>query len=129
MFDIGFQELLLVAVVALVVVGPERLPHLARVAGKWVGRARRTLIGVQQEIERELKAEELKRILDEQAQRRPLETILEETSGKMGGQTSAHTPPAAPAPISERQPAASDPSGGRQANRAASGPGEQTTRP
>lgn len=61
MFDVGFQELILVAIVALVVIGPERLPRAARVAGKWVGHARRTLSNVKHEIDRELKAEELKK--------------------------------------------------------------------
>ena len=78
MFDVGFQELILVAIVALVVVGPERLPKVARVAGKWVGHARRTLTNVKHEIDRELKAEELKKILDEQTRHNPLDTILEE---------------------------------------------------
>ncbi|EXJ16352.1 Sec-independent protein translocase protein TatB [Imhoffiella purpurea] len=78
MFDVGFTELLLIGVVALVVLGPERLPRVARVAGMWVGKARRTLSSVKQEIDRELKAEELNRILDRQSRIDPLETILEE---------------------------------------------------
>ena len=78
MFDMGFWELLLIGVVALVVIGPERLPKVARIAGLWLGRARRTLSSVQDEIRRELKADELKEILDKQARSRPLESILEE---------------------------------------------------
>jgi len=78
MFDIGFWELIVIAVVALLVIGPERLPKVARIAGLWVGRARRTLSSVKAEIDRELKAEELKQILDKQARSNPLETILEE---------------------------------------------------
>ena len=78
MFDIGFMELVLVGVVALLVVGPERLPRLARTAGLWLGRGRRMLSSVKDEIDRELKAEELKQILDKQARSNPLETILEE---------------------------------------------------
>ncbi|MBK1717110.1 Sec-independent protein translocase protein TatB [Thiocystis violacea] len=78
MFDVGFQELILVAIVALVVIGPERLPKVARIAGKWVGHARRTLASVKQEIDRELKTEELRKVLDHQARLNPLETILEE---------------------------------------------------
>ena len=64
MFDIGFGELLLIAVVALVVLGPERLPKAARFAGLWVRRARNQWDSVKQELERELHAEELKRNLD-----------------------------------------------------------------
>jgi sec-independent protein translocase protein TatB len=79
MFDIGFWELILIAVVALVVIGPERLPGLARTAGKWVGRGRRFLSTVRADIERELKADELKRILEEQAKSDSLDEIVEET--------------------------------------------------
>lgn len=78
MFDVGFWELILIAVVALVVIGPERLPKVARIAGLWVGRARRTLASVKSEIDRELKAEELKEILNKQARSNPLETLLED---------------------------------------------------
>lgn len=63
MFDIGFTELLLIAVVALVVLGPERLPKAARFAGLWVRRARAQWYSVKSELERELAAEELKRNL------------------------------------------------------------------
>lgn len=80
MFDMGFWELVLVGVVALVVIGPERLPKIARIAGLWIGRARRTLSSVQAEINRELKAEELKAIMVKQAHSRPLETIIDELS-------------------------------------------------
>ncbi|MDH5822053.1 Sec-independent protein translocase protein TatB [Luteimonas sp. RD2P54] len=63
MFDIGFSELFLIAVVALVVLGPERLPRAARFAGLWVRRARAQWHSVRSELERELAAEELKRSL------------------------------------------------------------------
>ena len=61
MFDFGFSELLVVAVVALVVLGPERLPKAARFAGLWVRRARSQWDSVKQELERELHAEDIKR--------------------------------------------------------------------
>lgn len=77
MFDIGTLELVLISVVALLVVGPERFPKLARSAGLWVGRARRMLSAVKADIDREIKSEELKEILRKQAQSKPLETILE----------------------------------------------------
>jgi len=60
-FDIGFSELLVIAVVALVVLGPERLPKAARFAGLWVRRARNQWDSVKQELERELQAEDIKR--------------------------------------------------------------------
>ncbi|MDY6891620.1 MAG: Sec-independent protein translocase protein TatB [Pseudomonadota bacterium] len=61
MFDIGFFELLLVGVVALLVLGPERLPLAARTCGLWLGRLRRTVGSIQNEINQELRMEELKR--------------------------------------------------------------------
>ncbi|GAA4856327.1 Sec-independent protein translocase protein TatB [Luteimonas vadosa] len=73
MFDLGFTELLLVAVVALVVLGPQRLPKAARFAGLWVRRARAQWDSVRMELERELAAEELKR--DLQASREALEGL------------------------------------------------------
>jgi sec-independent protein translocase protein TatB len=79
MFDVGFFELILIGVVALLVIGPERLPGLARTAGKWVGRGRRFVSSVKADIEEELKAEELKRILDEQKKSIPLHDIIEDT--------------------------------------------------
>ena len=65
MFDIGFSELLLVALVALVVLGPERLPRAARFLGLWVRRARAQWHSVKAELERDLAAEELQRSLRE----------------------------------------------------------------
>ncbi|MCV6588476.1 MAG: Sec-independent protein translocase protein TatB [Marinobacterium sp.] len=61
MFDIGFAELLIVAVVALIVLGPEKLPVAARTLGLWLGRIRRTVSSIQSEISEELRIEEMKR--------------------------------------------------------------------
>lgn len=63
MFDVGFSELLIIAVVALLVLGPERLPKAARFAGLWVRRARAQWYAVKSELEGELAAEELRRQL------------------------------------------------------------------
>ena len=60
MFDIGFLELVLITVLALLVLGPERLPHAARTAGKWVGKAKRMASNLTEEVDRQLKAEELR---------------------------------------------------------------------
>lgn len=65
MFDIGFSEIFVIAVVALLVLGPERLPKAARFAGLWVRRARAQWHSVKSELETELAAEELKRSLRE----------------------------------------------------------------
>lgn len=65
MFDLGFSELLMIAVVALIVLGPERLPKAARFAGLWVRRARAQWYSVKSELERDLAADELRRSLNE----------------------------------------------------------------
>ena len=55
MFDVGFWELAIIAVIALLVIGPERLPKAARTAGLWVGRARRMVTDVKADIDREIR--------------------------------------------------------------------------
>ncbi len=65
MFDVGFSELLVIAVVALLVLGPERLPKAARFAGLWVRKAREQWNSVKAEFERDLADEDLKRSLRE----------------------------------------------------------------
>ncbi|MCB1875247.1 MAG: twin-arginine translocase subunit TatB [Chromatiales bacterium] len=81
MFDIGFWELLLIGVVALLVVGPERLPRLARTAGFWFGRAQRFISNVKNDIDREMRAEELKSILNKNSGGpQEFKEIIEETS-------------------------------------------------
>jgi sec-independent protein translocase protein TatB len=61
MFDIGFSELLLIAVVALVVLGPERLPKVARTLGHLFGRAQRYVSDIKSDINRELALDELRK--------------------------------------------------------------------
>lgn len=79
MFDIGFWELAIIAVIALLVVGPERLPELARTAGLWVNRIRGFITTVKRDVERELRAEELKQMLNRQNELDEVHEILEET--------------------------------------------------
>ncbi len=66
MFDVGFWEILLILVLALVIIGPERLPGAARKAGLFVGKARRYVEGVRTEVEQELDITEFKRLLHNQ---------------------------------------------------------------
>ena len=79
MFDVGFWELMVIAVVALLVIGPQRLPAVARTVGLWVGRGKRLVNSVKSDIEQEIRAEELKRILKEQQAKNPLHEVIEET--------------------------------------------------
>jgi sec-independent protein translocase protein TatB len=81
MFDIGFWELCVIAVVALLILGPERLPVAARTAGLWIGKARRLIGNVKTEIDRELQLDELRqRLKDEEIKIRE-ETGLDDLEG------------------------------------------------
>ena len=62
MFDVGFWEIAIVAAVALVVVGPERLPPLARTVGLWIGKARRMVADVKADIDREVRESEFSEV-------------------------------------------------------------------
>ena len=66
MFDFGFWELVLVMVVALLVVGPERLPKLAARVGAWTGRARRLARQFRRNMQQEFQTEEIKDMLHQQ---------------------------------------------------------------
>ena len=68
MFDMGFTEMMLIGIVALLVIGPERLPGVARTAGKYVGRLKRFMTSVKADVEQELRADELRDILSKQQQ-------------------------------------------------------------
>ena len=65
MFDLGFSEMLLTGVVALVVLGPERLPKVARAAGLWLGRLQRFVSGVKNELSRQMDAEGLSEVKED----------------------------------------------------------------
>ncbi|WP_426201786.1 Sec-independent protein translocase protein TatB [Pseudomonas sp. TWP3-1] len=103
MFGISFSELLLVGLVALLVLGPERLPGAARTAGLWVGRLKRSFNAIKQEVEREIGADEIRRQLHnehilslEQEARKIFQPVQQEPTPveHVGGQT-IH----APAPV------------------------------
>ena len=76
MFDLSFGELVVVAVLALLVLGPERLPKAARFAGLWVRKARAQWYSVKSEFERELAAEEMKRSIGN-----PVQDLRDDVSG------------------------------------------------
>lgn len=77
MFDIGFWEIALILILALIVIGPEKLPQVARTVGHWVGRARKYIEGVKNEVEKEFDTAELKRMLHNQ------EVQIRELQGKI----------------------------------------------
>ncbi len=68
MFDIGFSELIVIGVVALIVIGPEKLPRVAKTVGHLLGRAQRYVSDVKADINREIQLDELKKIQNEVAE-------------------------------------------------------------
>lgn len=93
MFDIGFAELLIIAVVGLVVLGPEKLPVAIRTVGLWVSKAKRTLGSIQSEISEELRLDEMKRqIVMKQEE---LDRELDEMRRPSSEDSSIHAPKAA----------------------------------
>ena len=80
MFDPGFWELALIAVLALLIVGPERLPVVARKVGGWIGKMRRFVTSVRSDIERELRTDDLERMLNQQSSEiQELKSMLADT--------------------------------------------------
>jgi sec-independent protein translocase protein TatB len=79
MFDIGFSELIMIGLVSLLVIGPERLPKVARLAGFWIGKTRSMLASVKAEIKEELHAEEVRQPLKEQADLQEFHAAINET--------------------------------------------------
>jgi len=75
MFDMGFTEMMLIGIVALVVIGPERLPGVARTAGKYFSRLRSFMMNVRADVESELKADELREMFE--AQQQELQSLKE----------------------------------------------------
>lgn len=86
MFDIGFAELLIIFVVSLLVVGPERLPVVARKVGLYIGRIKRSFNNIKQEVEQELEIEAVKAKLKENAmlaEAKELENELSQTADQI----------------------------------------------
>ena len=81
MFNIGSFEVLLICVIALLVLGPERLPGAIRTAGLWIGRFRRSFYKVKSEIERELNADEVRQRLHNESILADLEAAKESVEG------------------------------------------------
>lgn len=82
MFDSGFLEILLIGVIALMVVGPERLPGLASKAGKMVGKMKAFVANTREDIEKEIRAEEMQNMLSKQKEEISELRDLMQNSGK-----------------------------------------------
>ena len=110
MFDVSFTELLVIGVVALVVIGPERLPKVARTIGHLVGRAQRYVNDVKSDIQREVELDDLRKLKDqmqdaaqsvkssfaetEASLRNPIESIEQDTMSAIKGSTATDSPSA-----------------------------------
>ncbi len=126
MFGISFSELLLVGLVALLVLGPERLPGAARTAGLWIGRLKRSFNAIKQEVEREIGADEIRRqlhnehilSLEQEARKilspvqepeKPVTPVAEHSIAPAPTVDAAPAAPTEPAPAPVAPPAPHDP--------------------
>lgn len=126
MFGISFSELLLVGLVALLVLGPERLPGAARTAGLWIGRLKRSFNAIKQEVEREIGADEIRRqlhnehilSLEQEARKilspvqepeKPVTPVAEHSIAPAPAVDAAPVAPTEPAPAPVAPPAPHDP--------------------
>ncbi len=83
MFDIGLSELLVIGLVALIVVGPKRLPEVARAAGRWAARIRRFVSEVKSDFDRELHNAELTELRQLKQELDETRHVMEDASGKL----------------------------------------------
>jgi len=106
MFDVGFGELVLLFVIGLLVLGPQRLPKVAAEIGKWVGRARRTATQLRRQLEREIELADLEANNPPQPPPAPTEQNPAPTTGGHASTTAA--PPAEPATMRQISDAISE---------------------
>lgn len=121
MFDFGFSELLVIALVALIVIGPERLPRVARTAGHLLGRLQRYVSDVKSDINREMQLDEIKKVRQdmEQSVRSMESSVTQELSSVESALNNSILPPSEPAAAPEsagaEAPAGPEPDGAANA--------------
>lgn len=116
MFDFSFPELIVVCVVALLVLGPDRLPGALRTLGLWVGRMSRTFSAMKTEIEREIGMDEIRRQLHNEAVMDQVKRLERDVRGESSnGARHAEVSEQNPAP-NEPTPAAADPASAEVGN-------------
>lgn len=133
MFELGWVEIVLIGVIALVVLGPERLPKAARFVGLWVRKARAQWFAVKSEMERELAVEEMKAAMEREGRNirntvdeateafndatQSLDDTVRETRAELSSSADADVPPSTTAaPPAALPPANSAPDAGRTAS-------------
>jgi len=104
-FDLGFTEIMLLGAIALIVLGPEKLPHAARMAGAWYGRIRRSISSIQREIEQEVNGLEMKqRVERELAAIRAAEQAMRDEINQIQASVSPTDQPAQSGKVVQQQP-------------------------
>jgi sec-independent protein translocase protein TatB len=98
MFDIGFSELVLIAVLALLVLGPKRLPEAARLVGRTLGRVRRFLTDARRDFDRELNTAEMDELRQLKQELTETRLMMEESSGELYRRVTQEPDSAAAAP-------------------------------
>lgn len=97
MFDIGFSELVVIGIVALVVIGPKRLPEVARAAGRWAARLRRFVDDVKRDMDSELRRDELAELRKVKDQLVETRQVFEQTASSAVAALPEIRPPEPPA--------------------------------
>jgi sec-independent protein translocase protein TatB len=112
MFDVGMSELVLISIIGLLVLGPQRLPKVAAEIGKWIGRARRTATQLRRQLEREIELSELETPPQRPAPPAPQPPPVAEappSAGQAAPPPATHTSPtAAPPPSATEHSTGSD---------------------
>ncbi|MFZ6046031.1 Sec-independent protein translocase protein TatB [Pseudomonas sp. CR3202] len=124
MFGISFGELLLIGLIALLVLGPERLPGAARTAGLWIGRLKRSFNAIKTEVEREIGADEIRRQLHNE-HIMALEKQIKESIVPPAAETPAPAPESAPMAPPAVAPASAASAPATDAPSQATQPGQQ----
>jgi len=113
MFDIGFSELMVIGLVALIVIGPERLPRVARTLGHLAGRLQRYVADVKADINREVELDELRKMKDSFQEaaagiENSVQTELGQAEQDLNAAAQAVAAPDAPPALQEAPPASQD---------------------
>lgn len=83
MFDLGFSELVVIGLIALIVLGPKRLPEVARTAGRWMGQLRRFISNVKQDLDREIHQDELAELRKLREELDSTRSLMQSASGDL----------------------------------------------
>lgn len=116
MFDIAFSELMVIGIVMLVVIGPKRLPEVARTAGRWLGQLRRFASDVKRDMDAELRRDELAELRKVKEQLTETKQIFEQAAGDTFESLASIQPPASP--ITSAEPAKALPGPAKKSVRA-----------